>query len=139
MHWPTYPHSKGSYACYKPGQWSFWSTEGERIGNLHFCGEHTSLDFQGYMEGAAETGSRAAGEILETLEVTPSAVHRGLLALWQDLPRRVSGSVGRPALLERRRQLRQRMEALFDQDDVPARIGWAVSSDKAMAAPERLC
>jgi monoamine oxidase len=113
MHWPTYPHSKGSYACYKPGQWSFWSTEGERVGNLHFCGEHTSLDFQGYMEGAAETGARAAGEILETLEIAPSAVHQGLLRLWDDLPRRVAGHPGRPRVLERQRLLRQRIEALF--------------------------
>lgn len=111
MHWPTHPHSKGSYACYRPGQWSFWSSEGERVGNLHFCGEHTSLDFQGYMEGAAETGSRAAGEILATLEVAPSAVHRGLLALWSDLPRRSGGN--RPAVLEHRRALQRRIEALL--------------------------
>jgi monoamine oxidase len=113
MHWPTYPHSKGSYACYRPGQWSFWSTEGERVGNLHFCGEHTSLDFQGYMEGAAETGARAAGEILETLQVTPSAVHQGLLALWHDLPRRALGA-RRPAVLERKRALQGRIHALLE-------------------------
>lgn len=113
MHWPTHPHTKGSYACYRPGQWSFWSTEGERVGNLHFCGEHTSLDFQGYMEGAAETGSRAAGEILETLQVTPSAVHQGLLTLWRDLPRRVPGG-RRPAVLERQRALQGRICALLE-------------------------
>ncbi|MEO8181028.1 MAG: FAD-dependent oxidoreductase [Deltaproteobacteria bacterium] len=37
--------------------------EGERAGNLHFCGEHTSVDFQGYMNGGAETGERVAAEL----------------------------------------------------------------------------
>lgn len=64
MHWPTVPFNKGSYACYHPGQYAFNGTEGEREGNLHFCGEHTSIDNQGFMEGAAETGARAADEIL---------------------------------------------------------------------------
>jgi monoamine oxidase len=67
MHWPTQPHTLGSYACYRPGQWSFWATEGAREGKLHFCGEHTSPEFQGWMEGAAETGGRVAKEILDDL------------------------------------------------------------------------
>ena len=29
-----------------------------------FCGEHTSMDFQGYMEGAAVEGERAAKELM---------------------------------------------------------------------------
>ncbi len=65
MHWPTVPTMKGSYACYRPGQWAFFGLEGEREGNVHFCGEHTSLDFQGYMEGAAETGALVAAEIID--------------------------------------------------------------------------
>ncbi len=65
MHWPTVPTMKGSYACYKPGQWAYFGIEGTREGNLHFCGEHCSLDFQGYMEGAAETGALVAAEIIE--------------------------------------------------------------------------
>lgn len=69
MHWPTVPTMKGSYACYTPGQWAFFGLEGEREGNLHFCGEHTSLDFQGYMEGGAETGALVAAEILDDLEL----------------------------------------------------------------------
>ena len=36
-------------------------------GNCHFAGEHTSIDFQGYLNGAVETGERAAGEILADL------------------------------------------------------------------------
>jgi monoamine oxidase len=67
MHWPSYEFTLGSYTCYKPGQWSFWMHEGEREGNLHFCGEHTSADFQGWMEGGAETGALVAAEILGDL------------------------------------------------------------------------
>lgn len=79
MHWPSYEHTLGSYTCYRPGQWSFWTLEGEREGNLHFCGEHTSVDFQGWMEGAAETGARAAAEVLEDLGVAPSPELESLL------------------------------------------------------------
>jgi monoamine oxidase len=67
MHWPSAPFHGGSYACYRPGQWAFYELEGRREGRLHFAGEHTSLDFQGYMEGAAETGARAAMDILVEL------------------------------------------------------------------------
>jgi len=67
MHWPSAPLFKGSYACFLPGQAVWSGTEGEAVGNVHFCGEHTSEEFQGYMEGAAESGERVAGELLELL------------------------------------------------------------------------
>ena len=35
---------------------------------LDFAGEHTSQDFQGYLNGAVETGERAASEILGDLK-----------------------------------------------------------------------
>jgi monoamine oxidase len=35
--------------------------------NVFFAGEHTSVNFQGYMEGAAEEGARAGQEILTQL------------------------------------------------------------------------
>jgi len=34
------------------------------VGNMFFAGEHTSVAFNGYMEGAVETGQRAAKEVL---------------------------------------------------------------------------
>jgi monoamine oxidase len=42
--------------------------EGRRQGTCHFAGEHTSIDFQGYLNGAVETGERAAAEILADLK-----------------------------------------------------------------------
>ncbi|RYY21838.1 MAG: NAD(P)/FAD-dependent oxidoreductase [Sphingobacteriaceae bacterium] len=65
MHWPAYPFTKGSYACYKVGQYTtVRGAEQKPVGNLYFAGEHCSLDFQGFMNGAAETGRLAAEEIM---------------------------------------------------------------------------
>ena len=65
QHWPSSPFALGSYTCYKPGQYSTLSeTIATPIGNLFFAGEHTSAEFNGYMEGAAESGERAAKEVL---------------------------------------------------------------------------
>lgn len=65
MAWTGNPMSKGSYATYKPGQWtSIMGREIEPIGNMFFAGDHCSSDFQGYMNGAAETGRLAAEQIL---------------------------------------------------------------------------
>ncbi|MCB9746202.1 MAG: FAD-dependent oxidoreductase [Alphaproteobacteria bacterium] len=86
MHWPTVSTAKGSYTCYRPGQWAWWSTEGEQEGDLHFCGEHASADFQGWMEGAAESGQRVAEEILNDLGVELPGQMRGIASLWRSLP-----------------------------------------------------
>lgn len=67
MHWPSAPFHKGSFTCYLRGQWAYHGRQGVREGNLHFCGEHCSLDYQGRMEGAAETGALVADEILGDL------------------------------------------------------------------------
>ncbi|MCC6546058.1 FAD-dependent oxidoreductase [Candidatus Sumerlaeota bacterium] len=65
FHWPTYPTMKGSYAAYRPGQWTtIRGTEAQTVGNVYFAGEHCSMDFQGFMNGAAETGRIAAQSIL---------------------------------------------------------------------------
>jgi monoamine oxidase len=59
------PNLLGSYAYWKPGQYTqFSGYEGVRQGNIHFAGEHCSINFQGFMEGGAEEGVRAANEIL---------------------------------------------------------------------------
>jgi monoamine oxidase len=64
MHWPSHRYTKGSYACYKPGQWTTVAgAEGRPVGNLFFAGEHCSREFQGFMNGGAETGRKAAEAI----------------------------------------------------------------------------
>jgi monoamine oxidase len=67
--WTAYPWTKGSYAYWKVGQYTkFAGMERLRQGTCHFAGEHCSIDFQGYLNGAVETGERAAGEILGDLK-----------------------------------------------------------------------
>jgi monoamine oxidase len=59
------PNLLCSYSYWKVGQYqSFSGYEGVRQGNVHFAGEHCSQDFQGYMEGGAAEGARAANEVL---------------------------------------------------------------------------
>ena len=63
--WPGYRWTKGSYSYWKVGHYQrLAGMEGRRQGNCLFAGEHTSADFQGYLNGAVETGQRAADEIL---------------------------------------------------------------------------
>jgi len=58
------PHLLGAYSQYGIGQYTgFSGIEPVQEGNIHFAGEQTSLDFQGFMEGAVTTGERVAGEI----------------------------------------------------------------------------
>ncbi len=65
QHWPSAPFALGSYTCFKPGQYSTLADNiATPVGNLFFAGEHTSENFNGYMEGAAESGERAAKEVL---------------------------------------------------------------------------
>jgi monoamine oxidase len=67
--WAGNPWTLGSYSYWKVGQYTkFSGIEGVRQGNCHFCGEHTSQDSQGYLNGAVETGERAADEILGDLK-----------------------------------------------------------------------
>jgi monoamine oxidase len=68
-YWTGYQWTLGSYSYWKVGQYTrFAGAESERSGNCHFAGEHTSQDFQGYLNGAVESGERAAGEILADLK-----------------------------------------------------------------------
>ncbi len=65
MHWPTHPWTLGSYACFRPGDWTgLRGAMGESVGGLHFAGEHCALDTQGFMEGGCESGETAARAVL---------------------------------------------------------------------------
>jgi len=69
FHWPTYPWSKAAYASYRVGQWStIAGVEGQSVGNIFFAGEHCSEDFQGFMNGGAQTGKDAASAVLTALK-----------------------------------------------------------------------
>jgi monoamine oxidase len=58
------PHIGGAYSYLKTGQYTaFNGIQARRHGNLHFAGEQTSVNFQGYMEGGLRSGYRCAAEI----------------------------------------------------------------------------
>jgi monoamine oxidase len=68
MHWPSFPWTQGSYACFGPGDWTtLRGAMGETVGRLFFAGEHCAFDTQGFMEGGCETGEAAAQAILRSL------------------------------------------------------------------------
>jgi monoamine oxidase len=62
--WDDDPWARGGYAYFDPGfdpLWRGWLAR--PAGRIVFAGEHTSIKSQGYMNGAIETGLRAAAEI----------------------------------------------------------------------------
>ena len=59
--WWSNPWSNGAYTCQRPGQYTtLFGAGAVPEGNVHFAGEHTSLSYFGYLNGAVETGERAA-------------------------------------------------------------------------------
>jgi monoamine oxidase len=68
------PNILASYSAWLVGQCTtIAGHEAQRQGNVHFAGEHTSVENQGFMEGGAESGMRAAGEILADYRLKPSS------------------------------------------------------------------
>lgn len=70
QHWPSDPFSLGSYTSNPPGYFTQWEGRvGLPAGNVFFAGEHTDsfYEWQGFMEGACNSGIRAAGELLDSL------------------------------------------------------------------------
>ncbi len=64
--WEDDPFVRGGYAYLDPAFDPAWRPLlARRAGRLVFAGEHTSADWQGYMNGAVESGVRAAHELLE--------------------------------------------------------------------------
>jgi monoamine oxidase len=60
--------AQASYSFYRVKQYTtFAGYEKQRQGGVLFCGEHTSTDFQGFMEGGASEGKRAARELARLL------------------------------------------------------------------------
>lgn len=68
--WPKNPLSLGSYTANHPGYFTTIADEESRPeGNVFFAGEHANsfYEWQGFMEGAALSGLRAAGEVAALL------------------------------------------------------------------------
>jgi monoamine oxidase len=62
--WSADPYAAGAWAYFRPGEVTRFAPHlGNRHGRLHFCGEHLGIENRG-MEGAMESGGRAAGEVL---------------------------------------------------------------------------
>ncbi len=64
MAWRNELYTQGGYAFFPPGSvTAYYARLRQQDGRLHFAGEHTAV-YQGYMEGAVESGQRVAKEIL---------------------------------------------------------------------------
>ena len=62
--WDRDPWARGGYAYFDPGFDPLWRDWLARpAGRVVFAGEHTSVRYQGYMNGAIESGLRAAAEV----------------------------------------------------------------------------
>jgi monoamine oxidase len=67
-HWVEDPWVHGAYSFWKVGQaTSYAELAAAPEGAILFAGEHTSLENEGYLDGAVETGERAAREVLRLL------------------------------------------------------------------------
>lgn len=108
MLWPIHKWTLGSYMAIKPGEVELAANmpHDDNDGSLQFCGEHTSEAFQGFMEGAAETGARAASAILEQLNA-PLSENLGKI---QQL---------RLAMVLRKPQLRRTLLEFSKQKELP--------------------
>ena len=72
--WDSDPWVRGGYAYFDQTFDPLWRAWLSRpTGRIVFAGEHTSIKWQGYMNGAIETGLRAAAEI-ESLVLSPSSL-----------------------------------------------------------------
>ena len=73
--WPNEPFIKTGYASPKPGE---LFTIGKELnepfqGRMFFAGEHTAMDFFGYMEGSLRSGARAAKALIDRVCGRPEA------------------------------------------------------------------
>jgi monoamine oxidase len=69
VQWPKIEYAKGSYSTPKVGQYTTIigaSGEPELGGRMLFAGEHCSVEKQGYMDGAVESGNKVAELFLQS-------------------------------------------------------------------------
>ena len=69
-HWAKDPWVRGAYSYYRVGQANtYGQLAGRSEGRFLFAGEHTSIDNIGFLDGAVETGERAARRLLARVGV----------------------------------------------------------------------
>lgn len=72
--WHEDPWARGAYAYFEPGQMTTLLPIAQRPeGRIHFAGEHTSA-WHGWMNGALESGNRAAAEVNDAESAAALAV-----------------------------------------------------------------
>ena len=72
--WDRYPWSRGSYSLLRPGQYTaFHGIEHLPEGRVRFSGEQSSAEWYGYLNGAVESGLRAAREVLAATRIRQAA------------------------------------------------------------------
>lgn len=77
--WVEEEFSRGCYAAYMPP--GVWTSVGEAlrapIGRLHWAGTETATVWNGYMDGALQSGERAAHEVMAALGIVSPAAAGG--------------------------------------------------------------
>jgi monoamine oxidase len=67
-HWSVDPWHLGAYSYWRLGQYTgFSGYEGVQEGNIHFAGEHTDPEEQGFLNGAITSGERVASEVMHQI------------------------------------------------------------------------
>lgn len=69
--WSDDQWSRGCYGGYfPPGVWTeYGEALREPIGHIYFAGTETAEEWMGYMEGAIQSGERAASEVKQSLQI----------------------------------------------------------------------
>lgn len=76
--WHLDPWARGAFTYFEPGQMATLLPIAQRPeGRIHFAGEHTSA-WHGWMNGALESGNRAAEEVNTAGSAAESAVRTGV-------------------------------------------------------------
>ena len=67
--WAEEEYTRGCYAGYMPpGVWTAYGEAlREPVGRIHWAGTETATEWNGYMDGALQSGERAAAEVLAAL------------------------------------------------------------------------
>jgi len=70
--WAAEEWTRGCYgALFTPGTWTQYGPAlREPVGRIHWAGTETATEWCGYMDGAVESGERAAAEILEAADAS---------------------------------------------------------------------